>query len=129
MFIPDPNFYHPGSRIRIKELKYFNPKKWFPSSRKYDPGCSSRILTFHPSWIPGSIRHWIPDPVPQHWFFLPLGSECAARRPRPESSSAPPAHSTLVPNPAAAHLTGAALQNMDQISIKTPNPLNVVFVD
>jgi hypothetical protein len=58
-------------------------------------------------------------PVPQHWF-LPPGSECAARRPRPESSSAPPgAHSTLVPNPAAAHLVGAALQNMDQI---TTNP-------
>jgi hypothetical protein len=24
---PDPNFYHPGSRIRIKEFKYFKPKK------------------------------------------------------------------------------------------------------
>ncbi len=34
------------SRIRIKEFKYFNPqktKKWVLSSRKYDPGCSSRI--------------------------------------------------------------------------------------
>jgi hypothetical protein len=41
--IPDPTFFHPGSRIRIKEFKYFNPKKWFLSSRKYDPGCSSRI--------------------------------------------------------------------------------------
>jgi hypothetical protein len=34
MFIPDPNFFHPGSefypsRIHIKELKYFNPKKGF----------------------------------------------------------------------------------------------------
>ncbi len=28
------------SRIHIKE---FNPKKWFLSSRKYDPGCSFRI--------------------------------------------------------------------------------------
>ncbi len=59
--IPDPNCLHPGSRIRIKELKYFNPKKpkkWFLSSRKYDPGCSSRhrMLTFYPSRIrdPGS---------------------------------------------------------------------------
>jgi hypothetical protein len=26
MFIPDPNFFHPRSRIRIKEFKYFNPK-------------------------------------------------------------------------------------------------------
>ncbi len=34
----------PGSTIHIKELKYFNPKKLFLSSRKYDPGCSSRIL-------------------------------------------------------------------------------------
>ena len=24
--ISDPNFLHPGSRIRIKEFKYFNPK-------------------------------------------------------------------------------------------------------
>jgi hypothetical protein len=37
MFIPDPGteIFHPGSRIRIKELKYFNPK----SCRNYDPGC------------------------------------------------------------------------------------------
>ncbi len=41
--IPDPNCLHPGSRIRIKEFKCFNQKKWFLSSRKYDPGCSSRI--------------------------------------------------------------------------------------
>jgi len=41
--IPDPNFFYPGSRIRIKEFKYFNPKNWFLSSRKYDPGCSSWI--------------------------------------------------------------------------------------
>jgi hypothetical protein len=44
--IPDPNLFYPGSRIRIKEFKYFNRKKWFPGSRKYDPGSSSRILTF-----------------------------------------------------------------------------------
>jgi hypothetical protein len=24
--IPDPNFFHPGSRIRIKEFKYFTQK-------------------------------------------------------------------------------------------------------
>jgi hypothetical protein len=58
----DPNFFHPGSeifptgsRIRIKEYKYFNPKKWFLNSRKYDPGCSSRFR--------------IPDPEPD---FLPI---------------------------------------------------------
>jgi hypothetical protein len=26
MFIPDPTFFRPGSRIR-KEITYFNPKK------------------------------------------------------------------------------------------------------
>jgi hypothetical protein len=43
---------------------YFNPKKLFLSSRKYDPGCSSRIwiLIFYLSRIQGSKRHRIPDP-------------------------------------------------------------------
>jgi hypothetical protein len=51
--IPVPSAADPGSelfpsRIHIKEFKYFNPKKWFLSYRKYDSGCSSRIriLTF-----------------------------------------------------------------------------------
>jgi hypothetical protein len=37
--ILDPNFSipDPGSRIHIKEFTYFNPKKRFLSSRKYDP--------------------------------------------------------------------------------------------
>ncbi len=54
--IPDPNFFHPGSRIHIKEFKYFNPKNCILSSRKYDPGCSSRIriLVFLPIPDPGS---------------------------------------------------------------------------
>ncbi len=53
-----------GSRIqiRIKEFKYFIPKNCSLSSRKYDPGCSSRIriwvpdldLDFYPSWIPNA---------------------------------------------------------------------------
>jgi hypothetical protein len=68
--IPDPNCFHPGSRIRIKEVKYFNPKKWFLSSRKYDPGCSSLI----------------PDPDPQgEWekksFFAEFRSESIATLP------------------------------------------------
>jgi hypothetical protein len=58
IFIPDPNFFHPGSWILIKEFKYFNPKERFLSYRKYDSGCWSRvrILTFYPSRIsdPGS---------------------------------------------------------------------------
>ena len=62
--IPDPNCLYPGSRIRIKEIKYFNPKKWFLSSRKYDPGCSSRIrmLTFYPFRIPDPGVKKSPDP-------------------------------------------------------------------
>jgi hypothetical protein len=63
---PGSEFFHPGSRIRIKEFKYFNPKKWFLSSRKYDPGCSSRIririLTFYPSPIPDPGVKKAPDP-------------------------------------------------------------------
>ncbi len=68
-WIPDPDFFHPGSRIRIKEFfQYFNPKKLFLSSQKYDSGCSSqiRILIFYPSQIQGPKRHRIPDLDPQH---------------------------------------------------------------
>jgi hypothetical protein len=70
--IPDPNCLHPGSRVRIKEFKYFNPKKtkkWFLSSRKYDPGCSFRI----------------PDPYAD---FLPIPDPGAKKAPDPESGSA-----------------------------------------
>ncbi len=70
--IPDPTFFHPGSRtpdpnffylgsgsrIRIKEFKYCNPKKWFLISRKYDQGCSFRIPDLDPDFLsnpdPGS---------------------------------------------------------------------------
>ncbi len=42
----------------------------FLSSKKYDPGCSSRIpdpdADFLPSRIQGSKKHPIPDPDPQH---------------------------------------------------------------
>jgi hypothetical protein len=71
MFIPDPNFFHPGSRIRIftsririKEFKYFNPKKLFQSTRKYHLGFSSRIriLSFYPSRNPNSGIKKAPDP-------------------------------------------------------------------
>jgi len=58
--IPDPGSELFPSRIRIKEFKYFNPpkkqKKWFLSSRKYDPGCSSRIPDPDADFLP------IPDP-------------------------------------------------------------------
>jgi hypothetical protein len=68
MFIPVPNVFHPGSRIRIKELMYFYPKKLFLSSRKYDPGCWSRSLIwdsdpdFLPIPDPGSRVKQAPDP-------------------------------------------------------------------
>jgi hypothetical protein len=81
---PGSDFFHPGSRIRTvsipdpgsssKNLSILTPKKtkkWFLSSKKYDPGCSSRIpdpdADFLPSRIPGSKRHPIPDPDPQYW--------------------------------------------------------------
>ncbi len=67
--IPDRTVFHPGSWIRpvsiqdpgsaSKNLSSLTPKKtkkWFLSSRKYDPSCSSRIpirmLTFYSSQIP-----------------------------------------------------------------------------
>jgi hypothetical protein len=57
--LPDP-----GSASKIK---YFNPKKIFPSPRKNDLGCAFRIRIFS---HPGSRckKHQIPDPDPQHWF-------------------------------------------------------------
>jgi hypothetical protein len=62
MFIPDPgsDFFHPGSWILIKEFKYFNPKKLFLSSWKYDPDCSSRIPD--PDLIPDPGVKKAPDP-------------------------------------------------------------------
>jgi hypothetical protein len=54
--IPDPNCLHPGSAS--KNLSILTPKKWFPNSRKYDPGCSSRI--------PYPDADFLPIPDPQH---------------------------------------------------------------
>jgi hypothetical protein len=53
--ISDPNCLHPRSRILIKEFK---AKKWFLSSKKYDPGCSSRIPDPDADFLPSRI----PDP-------------------------------------------------------------------
>ncbi len=52
--IPDSGseFFHPGSRICIKEFT-----QWFQNSRKYDPGCSSRTR------IPDPGVKKEPDPV------------------------------------------------------------------
>ncbi len=80
--VADPNFFririflHTGSRIRIKEFRYFNPKKWFLSSWKNDLGCSSRIriLFFYPSRIPGVYilvenGYLFPPPLGNLYFF------------------------------------------------------------
>jgi hypothetical protein len=55
--VPDPTFFHPGSEFSIPDpgsasknlSRKVNPKKLFPSSRKYDPGCPSRIRTTCPT--------------------------------------------------------------------------------
>ncbi len=80
----------PGSRIRIKEFKYFNQKIWFLSSQKYDPGFPSwiRIRDLYPDFLPipnpdpvsqipnpgvkKAPEPWsrILDPDSQHWRFL-----------------------------------------------------------
>ncbi len=63
--IPDPNCLHPGSSSKnLSILTQNKPKKWFLSSKKYDPGCSSRIrmLTFYPSQIPDPGVKKAPDP-------------------------------------------------------------------
>jgi hypothetical protein len=67
--IPDPGSELSPSRIRIKEFKYFNPqknKKWFPSSRKYDMGCSSRI--------PDPDADFLTIPDPGSWGQKGTGS-------------------------------------------------------
>ncbi len=89
-WIPDPAFFNPGSLIRTvsipdpgsssKYLSILTPKKakkWFLSSKEYDPGCSSRIpdpgsgCWLSPIPDPGSrgqkgTQSRIPDPDPQH---------------------------------------------------------------
>jgi hypothetical protein len=67
-FYPGSEFFHPGSR------EYFNQKNWFISSRKDDPGCSSRMRIL---------------------FFLPIPNFEVKKAPDPGSGSA----SLLSPNP------------------------------
>jgi hypothetical protein len=70
--LPDPNFFHPGSRIRIKKFKYFNPQNCFQALGKM-------------------IRvEFIPDPDPD---FLPIPDPGVKKKtPDPGSGTA-----TLVP--------------------------------
>jgi hypothetical protein len=71
--ILDPNFFIPdlGSRILIKEFKYFSPKKWFISSWKYNADYSSRIQ--------------MPDPDHD---FLPIHDHGVKKAPNSGSGSA-----------------------------------------
>jgi hypothetical protein len=63
---PVSGFFHPGSRIHIKDFKYLNPKYCFLSSWKYEPGFSSRIR--------------IPNPEPDFLPILDPGSGSATLR-------------------------------------------------
>jgi hypothetical protein len=69
MFIPDPNFLHPGSRTKRfpdphphQIISDFNPKKCFYKLSENDPESSSRIpdLDFLPIPDPGVKK--APDP-------------------------------------------------------------------
>jgi hypothetical protein len=74
MFIPDPNFFYPRSRIqaqkdsrsriRLRIKEYFFPKNcFFLSSRKYEhPGSRIRILSFYPSQSPDPGVKKAPNP-------------------------------------------------------------------
>ncbi len=63
MFIPDPTFFHPRSSSKnLSILTKKKAKKWFLSSKKYDPGCSSRIPDRDDDFLPSRI----PDLDPQH---------------------------------------------------------------
>ncbi len=48
------------------------PKKWFLSSQKFDPGCSSRIRTFYPTRIPDPAVKKAPDPGSGSATLLPI---------------------------------------------------------
>jgi hypothetical protein len=55
-----------GSRMRIKEFKNFNQKKWFLSSQKYDPSFTSQI------WIPSLDPDFLPIPDPNPGSQIPI---------------------------------------------------------
>ncbi len=68
---PGSEFFYPGSWVKRASDPFISNLSLKivtrQSSRKYDPGCLSRIWIFFPSRIQGgSIKHPIPDPDPQH---------------------------------------------------------------
>jgi hypothetical protein len=56
---------------------YFNPKKWFLSSQKYDPGFSSLIR------IPDPDPDFLPIPDPNHGSQIPIQGSKRHRIPDP----------------------------------------------
>ncbi len=93
---PGSEFFHPGSRKHIEKFKYFNHNKLLPSSRKYNPGCLSRIriLIFtHPvSRIKGSKRNprkYDPGCSSRIWIliFYPSRMQEVKKAPDPGSAS------------------------------------------
>jgi hypothetical protein len=54
--IPVPNCLHPGSSSKnLSILTSKKAKKWFLSTKKYDPGCSSRIPDSNADFLPSRI--------------------------------------------------------------------------
>jgi hypothetical protein len=114
MFIPDPTFFHPGSRIRTtvsipdpgsasKNLSILTPKKWFLSSRKYDLGCSSRI----------------PDPDAD---FLPIPDPGVKKAPDPGSATLVTTQSSVF------HFLQIGIQNLNPDSLTTNKPKVFHFI-
>jgi hypothetical protein len=69
MLIPEPNFFHPGSRIRIFSIP--DPVyEFFPSRMPYTnffhPGCRIRIFS-----IPDTVYEFFPSRIPYTNFFHP----------------------------------------------------------
>ncbi len=60
--IPDPNCLHPGSRILIKQFKYFNPQK---SKKNGFQDLKNMIRVVHPgSRIPDPDADFLPSRIP-----------------------------------------------------------------
>jgi hypothetical protein len=99
---PDPHLFHLGSRIPASnKLSILTPKNWFLSSRKYDPGCSSRIrilFVTHPgSRTPDPGVKKAPDPgygsatlVNRVPGFLSIRPNWVRPPPHPQASVYPP---------------------------------------
>ncbi len=70
--IPDPNFFHPGSRIWIRFFAIPDPHQRMISILT-QKSVSKLWLIARPR-IPWSKRHRIPDPDPQHWSMVLLAT-------------------------------------------------------